>query len=92
MSFIVVSLSLSLSLYVSTVYSKITHPLQHYQMNFVGQENAYYITVESQVSINFILVQCDANVQLVDVERNLAILSVVDHQKVCMKNAIENEI
>ena len=61
-------------------------------MNFVGQENAYYITVESQVSINFILVQCDANVQLVDVERNLAILSVVDHQKVCMKNAIENEI
>lgn len=84
--------SLSLS-YVSTIYyAKITHPLKHYQMNFVGLENAYYITVESQISINFILVQCDANVQLVDVERNLAILSVVDSQKVCIKNAIDKEI
>ena len=53
-------------------------------MNFVAQQNAYCITVESQVSINFILVQCDANVQLVDVERNLAILSIVDPQKVCI--------
>jgi hypothetical protein len=53
-------------------------------MNFVGQQNAYYISVESQVSINFILVQCDTNVQLMDVERNLAILSVVDHEKVCI--------
>ncbi|EFX79859.1 hypothetical protein DAPPUDRAFT_197260 [Daphnia pulex] len=44
-------------------------------------QNAYYISVESQVSINFILVQCDTNVQLMDVERNLAILSVVDHEK-----------
>ena len=53
-------------------------------MNFVGQQNAYYITVESQVSINFILVQCDANVQLMDVERNLAILSIVKPEKVCI--------
>jgi hypothetical protein len=28
----------------------------------------------------------------VDVERNLAILSVVDSQKVCIKNAIDKEI
>lgn len=62
---------------------EITYPLK-YQMNFVGQQNAYYISVESQVSINFILVQCDTNVQLMDVERNLAILSVVDHEKVCI--------
>lgn len=51
-------------------------------MNFVAEQNAYYVSVESQVSINFILVQCDTNVQLVDIERNLAILSIVDSGKV----------
>lgn len=53
-----------------------------YKMNFVAEQNAYYVSVESQVSINFILVQCNTDVQLVDIERNLAILSIIDRQKV----------
>ena len=61
------------------------------QMNFVAEQNAYYISVESQVSINFIMVQCDTNVQLVDAERNLAILSIVDDpNKVSSRNCILN--
>ena len=47
------------------------------KMNFVSDENVYYVSVESQVSINYCLVQCDASVQLADIERNLSILSVI---------------
>lgn len=53
-------------------------------MNFVVEQSAYYVVVESQISINFILVQCDAPVQIMDIERNLAILSLVDSTKVCL--------
>lgn len=51
-------------------------------MTFVGEQNAHLISVESQVSINFILVHCDTEAQLVDIERNLAILCLVNHEKV----------
>ncbi|KAI9565490.1 hypothetical protein GHT06_009282 [Daphnia sinensis] len=50
-------------------------------MNFVAQQNAYFVVVESQVSINFILVQSNTNVQLMDIERNLAILSLMDSKQ-----------
>lgn len=46
-------------------------------MNYVADERLYYISVESQLPINYCLVQCDAEVQLSDVERNLAILNVI---------------
>lgn len=65
-------------------------------MNFVAQQNAYFVVVESQVSINFILVQSNTNVQLMDIERNLAILSLMDSKRVCLANYLlicnENQI
>lgn len=51
-------------------------------MNFVTDQNAYLISVESQVSINFILIQCNTGAQLEDIERNLAILSIINNEKV----------
>lgn len=65
-------------------------------MNFVAQQSAYFVVVESQVSINFILVQSNTNVQLMDIERNLAILSLMDSKRVCLTNYLlicnENKI
>lgn len=53
-------------------------------MTFIAEQNAHLVSLESQVSINFILVQCDTKAQLLDIERNLAILSIVDQEKVLM--------
>lgn len=47
-------------------------------MNFVPEESIYYVSLESQVSINYCLVQSDADdIRLIDVERNLALLSTI---------------
>lgn len=51
-------------------------------MMFITELSAHLVSLESQVSINFILVHCDTNAQLVDIERNLAILSIVNQEKV----------
>jgi len=56
------------------------HQLDHYatyQMNFMPEESVYYVSLESQVSINYCLVQSDADIRLIDVERNLALLSTI---------------
>lgn len=49
-------------------------------MEFIPDERAHYVSIESQMSINFCMVQCDINLELVDIERNLAILSRVKSQ------------
>ena len=46
-------------------------------MNFVGEKNAFSISIESPTPIKFVLVQCDIEVQIQDLERNLAILNVI---------------
>lgn len=46
-------------------------------MEFLPEERAHYVSIESQMSINFCMIQCDVDLELVDVERNLAILSKV---------------
>jgi hypothetical protein len=45
-------------------------------MSYSADENLYLISVESQVSIDYCLVHCDSKVDVLDVERNLAILSL----------------
>ena len=45
-------------------------------MSYSVDENLYLISVESQVSIDYCLVHCDSKVDVLDVERNLAILSL----------------
>lgn len=54
-------------------------------MNYVTDERVYHISVESPVSISYCLVQCDADVQLMDAERNLAILSIIKQEKTVRK-------
>lgn len=47
-------------------------------MHYMAEENVYYVSLESQVSVNYCLVQCDAtDVHLMDVERSLSILSPI---------------
>ena len=51
-------------------------------MNFIAEKSVFNISIESSVSIKFVLVHCDVEAQIQDTEQNLAIFNNIKTNEV----------
>lgn len=51
-------------------------------MNYIPEKNVFNISIESSMSIKFVLVHCDVEAQIQDIETNLAIFNSIKTNEV----------